>query len=534
MTAAAEAPPQPLFHSPLGLFEFQADHTARSYYAWSTEEPVRLALWDTGLGKTVLSLASLSLAFEDDLIDVAIVVAEANKVMDWAKVDIPKFTDLTVRRYSGDGRMRMVEKQKPQVLVMSYATGRNDICGFKPRSNHIDHTKPQVLVDYLRGKRVAFIFDEFSVLRTRSAKTYVAWEYLLRTLRKERKPMMLGLTATTVESKPEDHFNACRLLSPERSPNVDVFYQNYVAAYDLYDNPIEWKNLTRERMVDPGVLPLNEIYAPITLRKKKTDPDVIEQFPRKMENPPTMVDLDPSHKRLYDSLEEIFGAEDIDERTAQQGFGLMRLLLAHPSALFTSEGQYAKEVIEQVGASYIEGLKSAKVEAMLAWQERMAQQQTVIFTFYGQSVLPILHHHLVGEGYKVSVNHGKMSQAQRQASQDAYKAGGTQIFLSSDAGAKGLNLGCGSGLLHYELPVLWSTYEQRSNRIHRIDSVHPSVTIDALVSKDTLEFPMGMKMLKRNVWAEQVQDVDIHEEADPGEGYLRASDRIALLRRAAK
>ena len=531
----AVADTQPLFHSPLGLFDFQAEGVARTYWEWTEGTiPSRLALWDTGIGKTVLGLASLALAFEDDLIDIAVVVVEANKVLDWATEDTPKFTDLTVLPYRGDPKRRKnILANPPQVLVTSWQTSRNDIGTMKVRGRSVQ--EPGILTEFLKGKRVAFIFDEFSALRSRSSKTYIAWEYLLRTLRKTPyPPKCLALTATSVERAPEDHFNACRLIAPTLAPTVEYFYSTYVRAWDYNDNPIDWHNLTAADTV-PGVIPLNQVFAPITSRKRKTDPDVIDQFPTRMENPPTYVDLHAPHKRLYDMVEEIFRADGVDELVQKQGFGLLRQLANHPMSLLASQGEYARQVVNGVGRAYIESLAVAKVEAMLEWQARMADQQTVIFTFYGQSVLPLLEHYLRGEGYRVVVNHGAMSAEARQASQHAFKSGDAQIFLSSDAGAKGLNLGCGSGLLHYELPVLPSTYVQRSDRIHRIDSKHPSVTIDSLIARDTLEHPMALKMLKRNEWGEKVMDADYDDAAgDPGERYLRASDRLALFRRAAK
>ena len=533
MSEAATVAPTPLFHSPLGLFDFQADGVARTYYAWTqTSEPVRLALYDTGLGKTVVALALSALAFEDDEIDVVVVVADANKVLDWANEDTPKFTDLSVAAYAGAiTKRRKVLGDLPQVLVTSWTTGRNDICTFKTKSRAI--VAEGMLTEALLGKRVALVFDEFSAMRNRRSKTYIAWEHLVKALRRTpHQPKILGLTATPVENNPEDFWNAMRVLSPARAGRVEDFQPTYVASYDLYENPATWKNLTPAE-AQPGVMPLNQMFAPITLRKRKTDPDVIDQFPTRMENSPTMVDLSPGHKRLYEGIEEIFSGDDVAEEVQRQGIGLLRLLAGHPMALLTSKGKYAREVVDAVGAPHLETLGSAKVDAMLAWQERMASQQTVIFSFYGQSVLPLLAHHLRGAGYKVSVNHGGLSLAERQDAQHAFKSGDTQIFLSSDAGAKGLNLGCGSGLLHYESPLLYSTFVQRSDRIHRIDSKHPSVTIDTLIAKDTIEVALAHVMLKRNLLGEKVQDHDYDDiTGDPGEGILRAVDRLALLRRA--
>lgn len=524
---------RPLFHSPLGLFPFQVEGAALTYWQW-TETPTRAALmlYDTGLGKTVQAIATSAMLFEDGLVDHVLVVAEANKVLDWAKDDFPKFSSLNAVRYAGDLRKRKkILSEMPQVLVMSYETGRNDICEFKQKSNAVVGDK--ILSEALRGKRVAIVFDEFSRLRNRSAKVYIAWDYLLnRVLRRtEHKPRVLGLTATSVEKSPIDHWNAGRLLAPSLAGTVANFESTYIKTRDLFGNPAEFTALTPSD-TPPGVIPLNQMFASITLTKKKTDPDIVDVFPSKMENPPTIVDLGDEHRGLYGHVEEIFSDESLNDSVSRQGFGLLRQIAGHPMSLLRSSGQFAKDIVAATSPAYLERIGSAKVDAMLDWQRRMEGQQTVIFTFYGGSILPYIEHTLSTHGYKVSTNHGSMSVEDRQRQQDSFKCGDTQIFLSSDAGAKGLNLGVGSGLLHYETPLLWSTFDQRSNRIHRLDSRHPSVTIDYLVARDTVEVAITNIMLKRNQWAEEVQDSEWSEDSEPSEGFLRAKDRLAMLRRA--
>lgn len=535
LMSAEPVSPAPLYHSPLGLFEFQADGAARTYYEWTEgTAPAILSLWDTGIGKSHLAMAVSAMLFEDGLVDHVLVVAEANKVLDWVEDDYPTYTDLTVARYSGrtlPQRKKMLDAM-PQVMVMSYETGRNDICQFKGKGSTAI-VGDKMLTEALRGKRVAIIFDEFSRLRTRSSALYVAWDYLVnRMLRKtEHQPRLLGLTATSVEKHPADHWNACRILAPALAGTVASFEETYVATRSIHDNsPASWKNLTPAE-AEPGVIPLNQMFSSITLRKRKTDPDVIEHFPAKMENPPTMVSLGPDHDALYEQVDAIFSDEDLPEDVQRQGFGVLRQIAGHPASLLRSSGGYANDIVASVGAPFLSGLKVAKVEAMMDWQRRMGDEQTVIFTFYGGTILPYLHSALTESGYRVSINHGHLNQFDRKRQQDAFKAGDTQIFLSSDAGAKGLNLGVGSGLLHYESPLLYSTFDQRSNRIHRIDSKHASVTIDYLVAKNTVEEGVTAKMLKRNQWAEKVQDADYTEDHEPSERFLRAKDRAAMFRR---
>jgi hypothetical protein len=545
--SAPGCPPCPgaerLYHSPVGLFGFQLEGVARAVWQYTgSEHPATFVTWDTGIGKTHLTMASAALMFEDGTLDHLIVVAEANKIKDWAHEDLPTFTGLSTALYAGSpDRRRRILEDMPQALVMTFETGRNDICTFKARSKAI--TGDKMLTTALLGKRVMVVLDETSAkLRNRNSGLYIAWDYLLnRRLRRDKATTLYvsAMTATPVEKSPEDHFNVGRLIAPELAPTVAQFKEHYIGAYDIFGNPSKFVNLTTQDCA-PGVVPFNQVFAPITMRKRKTDRDVIEQFPAKVENPPRFIDLDPRHQDFYEAVHEaLASSEDLSDRAV---FTLMRQIAANPLALTYSKATTSKTIVQAVGHAGLAALGAAKVEAMLAWQQQMGDQQTVIFTFFGQSVLPLLQTALAQQGYAVEVNHGQMSHTERFAAQGRFKAGDAQIFLSSDAGARGLNLGVGSGLLHYELPVMYSTFVQRSDRIHRIDSKsrygHESITIDSLVARHTVEERIADLLLKRNGWSDQVLDDGAYsdEDWDPGEQFLTATDRramLALARRAA-
>lgn len=539
-TAPVERPEGVLFWSPLGLFPFQVDATARSYWQFTESgEPVTLVIYDTGIGKTVIEIATSAMLVEDGLVDQIVVVAEQNKIDDWAKDDFPKFSALQVGLYAGDPKRRKkMLLNPPQVLVMSYETGRNDICTFAPKRRAIRDEGP--LTGFLRGKRVLIIFDEFTKLRSRQSRLYLAWDYLVnRVLRKtEHQPMIAALTATPLERDPADHWNAGRLLAPWRAGTVEEFERTYVASYDMHENPKSWKNLRADACA-PGVTPLSEMFGPITMRKRKSDPDVRNFFPRMVENAPTLIRPAEAHRDLYEAVEEIIDGmiEAVQtpreaEVIERKSFGLLRQLAGHPLALLSSSSDLSAQIVANVGEGYLRGLEIAKVERMLEWAHRNGDQQMVIFTFFGQSVLPHLDEALRQHGFSVSLNHGRMTGPAKHESRTRFRNGETQVFLSSDAGAKGLNLGVGSALLHYELPLLYSVFVQRSNRVHRIDSVHDSVTVDALVSSETVEDGIANLLIRRNGWSDAVIDDDSYaENVDPGEGFLNAADRRAMLNR---
>jgi SNF2 family DNA or RNA helicase len=110
--------------------------------------------------------------------------------------------------------------------------------------------------------------------------------------------------------------------------------------------------------------------------------------------------------------------------------------------------------------------------------------------------------------------------------QKRFKDGETQIFLTSDAGSKGLNLPEATYLLHYERPPLHSLFVQRSDRIHRIDSLADTVYIYSLVARGTIEEGLYELNLRRNDWSDKLLGDDETDDT----AFLKASDRKLLLK----
>lgn len=517
---------QSLIRPEHSLYPFQEEAVARAYWQ-STEADDRalLVVYDMGTGKSPISIYTAAMMVEDGMLDHILVVAEANKVEDWSGVDFPKFSTLDVGKYEGTPtkRQKILDEGPPQVMVMTYELGRQDLVRWKKaKSTAIQGPGP--LSTYLEGKRVLIIFDECTKIKTGNTRLTVAWDYLInRRLRKDptAQVAVLGLTGTPVEKSPEDHFRICRLLAPRLSQTVEEFKRDHVDAYDLYGNATRFKNLSPSN-AQPGVVPLSERFSSIIIRKRKTDPDVMENFPSKIDNPPRFIPLLPRQRDFYEQLRETLmdvAMEENPDRPDPSVITILRQVAIAPEALLRSKGKMAQEVVRIIGEKGLRDLGSAKFEEMSRWLSEIGDQQGVVFTFFGQSVLPLAHERIRRAGISVVVNHGQMNPADRQRSQDAFRAGDAQIFLSSDAGARGLNLGVGSALLHLELPVTYAKYVQRSDRIHRVDSQHPSVTIDSLVARGTVEETMATTVLDRHAWAEEVVDgkvIDGEEAEDQG------------------
>src|SRR4051812_42655736 len=128
-----------LYFSPLGLFGFQADAVAKAFYAEGI-----IGVWDTGLGKSHLSMALAAKLIEADQVDLVMHVAQRNKIdksefpADWAT-----FPSLSTLVYHGPTRKKRLAKQGlPDVLIPPYETGRDDLVSFTGRSGRARQDGP--------------------------------------------------------------------------------------------------------------------------------------------------------------------------------------------------------------------------------------------------------------------------------------------------------------------------------------------------------------------------------------------------------
>lgn len=529
MTAALEqvqvaSPRAPLYRSPRGLLWFQAEPVAEAY----VQDGV-IVEFGTGTGKTHVAMALAALLFEDDLVDVVLMVGEKGKVGDFSRDDFPRFTGLTVGAYHGPKRAQLLA-DPPEVLCTSYETARNDICKLAGRRVVSDGP----LTEFLRGKRVLVVFDEVVIkLRNRSAQTYRAWDYLINRVLRRHCPFVrvVGMTAYTLESHPEDHFNLGRIIRPELVGTVASFEADHVKSWwkdaPGGPRPSAYKNISTSDHEDPGVVPLSQKVAPAIFRRSKDDPEIARLFPRMDERAPTAVELSARHRRFLDAVYDVCAEQEAGDG---ETWGLVRMAAGHPLGLARSQGRVARLIAQAVGEDGLREIGSAKVDRLLEWARRLGDDQGVIFTFYGQTVLPVLAELLQGAGHKVAVNHGQLSVRERQEAKDSFTSGRAQFFLSSDAGCRGLNLGCGLAVVEYEPALTYNTHRQRCDRIHRLDSVHASVVADTLFALGTPDEDALDNQLQRHEWTEQLREEDYRDDDEPGAGLTSRMRRHALAR----
>ncbi len=487
------------YHSSLGLYDFQARGVAHAYVAGDA-----LCTWETGLGKSHLTMALASLLIEDGLVERVVVLAEANKVLDWQE-EFEAHTDLPVSLYLGPKR-----SMAHPVVVSTYET--------LLRGAVVDR-KLQDLGRALCGIPTLLVFDESVVkLRRRTSELYSSAEVLLREMRKAGHIRTLHLTATPIESSPENAFNLLRLVNPGVL-SVGDFERRYVLIRDDFGRA-RFKNLGPDDHYEPHVPTFKDLVQPYLIHKAKTEPDIAHLFPRTIETfthvAPTEIGAD-----FYSTVADMF---DGDDKTA---FNVLRLIAGAPEALLASESEGALQITSTLGPASLAAIGAPKIDVAVqrVTQAVAAGENVVVFTFFGQTILPLLARALTRAGCTVFVNHGKMTAKARKKAEQEFRATPGAVFLSSDAGARGLNLPEATCLLNFELPLTHANYIQRINRVSRINSKTEVVRVESLIADGTIEEPIVKIFHERNDW----HDILLADDSD-GSGWVTADLRRAMVK----
>lgn len=503
-----------LYRSPRGLYPFQVEHVARV-----VSRKNNLLAWDTGLGKTHGAMASAAFLFEQGLIDVVLLVAERNKIVEWEE-DFSKFTCLSTLKYEGTPKRRLTLLNKiPHVVIATYETSRQDLV---VRNRGSKSFSPGPLTEALMGKRVFVAYDEMAKLGNRTSLLHKAHRYAIEQWRNAGDCRVLGMTATPMERNPENFYNIGRILTADTVGTINDFYKEHVVDFDMFGNPSKFRNLPS----------LASKLSPVLLRKRKTDPDVLDQFPKMIEEF-AWVEMSREHRALYESVEkEIQLAED--EMKEKVGFGLLRLIAGHPASILSSEGEMARSVVARVGEQHLLSLGSEKLDALLEYLDGVCLgqgEQAVVFSYY-VSLVQLIYTALEQRNISSVMYHGQMSSSAKEQARLAFKSGAASVMICSSAAERGMNLPEASYVVNFDLPTKHTSYLQRLNRISRIGSISNEIVVaKSFIVANSVEEAIAGLWIGRNHQSDVLLDWDVE---DDDEAFLSSADRRALLRQSRK
>ena len=350
------------------------------------------------------------------------------------------------------------------------------------------------------------IADEATMIKSFRAKR----SKRLKSMAKH-SPIRIALSGQPVENKPEELFSIMEFVDPEVLGPFHKFDRTFITR-DHWGKPVKYKNLKV----------LNNQMSDAMIRKSRKD---IEEFLPKRITTDIPVRLDNGTAKVYDyirldlldvidemiasggsgfNLMANYGRADDDDNNRLRGevmarITCMRLLCNDPALLLYSAEDFDDEDTE-TGSGYAsflreEGLldslptKSAKMEAFLDLINDLTVEDHKVVVFSGfKPQLALISNHLRDMGIGYTSMTGDTPSKERKVRMDLFQSNpDVQVFLSSDAGAYGINLDVGTHLINFDLPWSSGQLEQRVARIDRTSSLNDHIDLMYMYTAGTIE-----------------------------------------------
>ena len=324
-----------------------------------------------------------------------------------------------------------------------------------------------------------------------------------------------AMSGQPVENRPEELFSIMEFVDTSVLGPFHKFDRTFITR-DAFGRPLRYKNLDvlQQRLGDA-------MY-----RRSRSD---LAAYLPKVQTIDTPVLLDAWSKKVYAHIrDDLLGVIDMAVAAGVGGFDLaghygrggaldeqgnqfkgmimsrvtcMRLLCDHPQLLMHSaetfddpdspKGSAFASELQLLGLLDGAPLTSPKLDLLMARiQEALGEDPTnkvVVFSGFK----PMLS--LIGLALKKAkitctrIDGDVPSKIRDQRIVRFNTDPACRVFLSSDAGAYGVNLDSGSHLVSYDLPWSSGSFSQRVARIDRLSSVHRSITIDNMFCAGTIE-----------------------------------------------
>ena len=241
---------------------------------------------------------------------------------------------------------------------------------------------------------------------------------------------------------------------------------------------------------------LAALIKPFLLRRRKTDPGIAPELPRKTETD-LFVPLTTEQVTLYEAMvrETMKLIEDTDgiERA-----GLVFKLLTALKQICNHPAQYLKQSDPLTGRSGKLAAFDELTDVIVANGESV-----LVFTQYTQ-MATLLQQHLDARGIGSLFLHGGVPVRRREEMVARFQAGDVPVFLLSlKAGGTGLTLTRATHVVHYDRWWNPAVEDQATDRAYRIGQDRP-VQVHRLIAEGTLEDRIAALLEKKRELADAV------------------------------
>lgn len=466
---------------------------------------------DTGLGKTLQTIAALSYLWDKRPEIPAIICTTKSAVGQWES-EFSRFTmGVQVFKVLGTKvkRAKVYEAYKsatgPKALILGYRTAVMDFDALQTMSGHV------------------MVFDEATAFKNDTAQVHQVCKHMAGSAEK-----VWSLSATIIKNRLMEAWAIYKVTVPSLFTTKAAFMRDYCVVRDQ-------------------ILPGGRRRIPVVVGHRKRDIEAFRQVidPYFLGRPKHEVakELPPLTTKIIEC--ELSKVQE--DKYAEALSGLLAYIDQETKELVEREVNkltavtICQQIVNHPELVACEG-DSGKLDALLELLENeMEGEKVIIFSRFRQMV-DILEKTINKAGIKTARITGAESGDERLVSQKAFQdeKSEVKVCLITMAAAEGVNLQLAKAVIFYDTPWSAGDYLQIVGRMIRIGSIHDKVfsyhlvapkTIDDRVIK-TLKAKMGLiesvlgKRLKADEDSDMVIDVGTSEIASLFDGLLEDAKNV--------
>jgi SNF2 family DNA or RNA helicase len=438
---------------------------------------------DMGLGKTIQGIGVAEMLSRHAAISKVLVICPASLKSQW-RLEIKRFSDRSCRLILGSAKERPAQYDSDSFFT---------VCNYE-----------QVLRDFLSIERVRWdliILDEGQRIKNWEAKTS-------RVIKALKSPFALVLSGTPLENRIDELFSVVEFIDDRRLGPAYRFFNRH-RVVDEKGRLLGYKNLDE----------LRHNLEPIMLRR--TRKKVVKELPPRnteiLRIPPTaeQLDLQKGHRQIIQSIIQKKYLTEMDLLRLQKAL-LMCRMCANSTFLVDKEPPGYSSKLEEL-AQLLEKLMAEEDRKIVLFSE---------WTTMLNLIEPILE--------KQQLNYvrldGSVPQKMRQGLMHRFqKDPSCRLFITTNAGATGLNLQAADTVINVDLPWNPAVLEQRISRAHRMGQKRP-VQVFLLVTENTLEENLLTTLAAKHELSLAVLDPESDtKQVDMATGIEELKRRLEIL-----
>jgi SNF2 family DNA or RNA helicase len=456
---------------------------------------------DTGLGKTVETIASLCMIWAKQPEQKVIVLTKKSSVPQWYS-EFERFTTgVNVLLSVGSPKQREAAQSAwekstgPTVLIQGYVSACNDF------------SRIQDWKDYI------LICDEATVFKSPETRTHKVCRHL-----SHQAGRCWGLTATLIKNNLMEGYGIYKVVVPDLfKMTASAFMMNYCI--------VQMQSVGRGRQV-PTIVGYRQ--SDIEVFREKIDPyylgrpkhAVAKELPVLTTRDIQVGLTDWQAAKYQEALSGLLEHGDGDIRDFQETTQLTSLI-------------YCQEIVNHPALLEFPDYTSEKLDALIDLVTEggdFESEKVIVFTRFAKMV-DVAKEALEKVGVKCVRVTGAEDEKGRKASMDAFQdpKDATRVIFITMAGGDAINLQAAKALIFYDTPWSAGDYLQILGRMIRIGSDHDSVYAIHMVARNTIDERVQGVVKKKMGLIEQVLGERVKGEKGKDVIYDAGSDTKDLF-----